>query len=389
MRNKCLLSMAIAIFFYANFVFAADPHYLNKDWYNVEKAGLAKEEVTSIVITNDPEIYEEASMLTNGSLIPIDDFEIEVSSSTDEIVETSRNRNERTNLPYWDIDGRGLVAFVREESQVVICFPEEDKLKLSRFAEGCFSFCKYIKNDDYELDEFDERKDHVRPEDEIDNEFYETDLISKLEYIEGFELIDTGEVANMSRLFYGDLNLEHVNLSHMETRNVENMSRMFEYCFHLLDIDVSTFNTSLVTNFNSMFKSCRQLRTLDLSFWDTSNATSMSFMFYDCQNLKYVKLENLNTENVQFMSHMFSHCQNLNTLDLSFLNTSNLRFARSMFENCNNLKILSISARLGRFGSDLRLFGIWKNMLDGSIYNYELVADKKIQLGTGLYFRIA
>lgn len=381
--------MALAIFFYANFAFAGDPHHLYKDWYNVEKAGLAKEDVTSIVITNDPEVYEEASIIANGALIPVDDEEIEISDSTDESIETSRNRNEKTNLPYWDLDGRGLVAFVRDESQVVICFPEEDVLKLGRFAEGCFSFCKYIKNEDYELDEFDVRKDHVRPESEIDNEFYETDLLSNLEYIEGFELIDTSEVADMSRLFYGDLKLEYINLSHMETRNVENMSHMFDNCFHLLNIDVSTFNTSLVTNMNSMFKSCRELRALDLSFCDTSNVKNMSYMFYDCQNLKNIKLGNLNTENVEFMSYTFCGCQSLTSLDISFLDTTRLRSARSMLEKCKNLRILSISARLGRFGRDLRLSGLWKNMLDGSLYNYDLDDSKKLQLGTGIYFRIS
>ena len=120
MKNRFLLCIAFAVFFYANFVFAADPHYLRSDWYNAEKAGLPKEEVKSIVITNDPDVYEKAAKIANGSLIPVDDTDedINVSDTTDETVETGRIRNEKTKLPYWDLDGRGLIAFVRDECSI-------------------------------------------------------------------------------------------------------------------------------------------------------------------------------------------------------------------------------------------------------------------------------
>ena len=131
MRNKLLLSIAFAVFFYVNFTFAGDPHFLYKNWYDERKAGLLKEDVTSIVITNDPSVYKEAAMIVDGSLVLLDDEEkiiddsIDKSNLTDESYENNSYRaNEKTNLPYWDIDGRGLIAFVRDESQVVICFPE-------------------------------------------------------------------------------------------------------------------------------------------------------------------------------------------------------------------------------------------------------------------------
>ena len=394
MRNKLLLSIAFAVFFYVNFTFAGDPHFLYKNWYDERKAGLLKENVTSIVITNDPSVYKEAAMIANGSLVLLDDEEkmvddsIDKSNLTDESYENNSYRaNEKTNLPYWDIDGRGLIAFVRDESQVVICFPEENELRFGNSAEGCFSFCKYIENEDYELDEYDEIKRNVRPESEIDNEFFGTDLVSKLEYIEGFELIKTSGTTDMSRLFYGDLNLEQVNLSFLDTRNVTDMSHMFENCFHLLNIDVTTFNVSSVNNMNSMFKSCRQLRSLDFSFWDTSSVKNMSHMLSDCVNLKSINFGTFNTSAVETMSHMFYNCKNLTSLDLSFLRTKQLKSARSMLEECSSLKVLSLSMRLGRFGKDLKLKGIWKNMSDGKVYNLNL--DENVNFNTGLYFRLS
>ena len=393
MRNKLLLSIAFAVFFYVNFVFAGDPHFLYKNWYNEKKAGLPKEDVTSIIITNDPSIYEEAAMIVDGSLVLLDeekttDISIEESNLIEESYENNNYRaSEKTNLPYWDIDGRGLIAFVRDESQVVICFPEENELRFGNSAEGCFSFCKYIENEDYELDEYDEIKRNVRPESEIDNEFFGTELVSKLEYIEGFELIKTNGTTDMSRLFYGDLNLEQVNLSFMDTRNVIDMSHMFENCFHLQNIDVTTFNVSSVNNMNSMFKSCRQLRALDFSFWDTSNVKNMSHMLSDCENLKNINFGTFNTSAVEAMSHMFYNCKNLTSLDLSFVRTKQLKSAKSMLEECKSLKILFLSMRLGRFGKDLKLNGTWKNMNDGKIYNLNL--DENINFNTGVYFRLS
>ena len=58
-----------------------------------------------------------------------------------------------------------------------------------------------------------------------------------------------------------------------------------------------------------------------------------------------------------------------------------------MLEECSSLKVLSLSMRLGRFGKDLKLNGIWKNMSDGKVYNLNL--DENVNFNTGLYFRLS
>lgn len=342
------VTLVFALFFYTNCIFAGDPHHLRKDWYDEKKAGVPKEEITSLIITNDKTVYED--------------------------------------LPYWKLDNRGLVAFIRDGSQVVICFPEDDMLKLERDAEACFSFCKYVKNEDYELDENDERRHHVIPEDEIDNEFYDTDLISKLEYIEGLELLNTKETTNMSRLFYGNLNLGEIDLSFMNTSNVENMQHMFDCCASLVNIDVSTLDVSSVTKMNAMFRKCKQLRSIDFSSWDVKNVYDMAFMMSGCENLRTINWGTFNTQSVTSMAYMFQNCKRLPSLDLSFLNTNRLDSVRYMLKGCEDLKSLAISSRIGKFGRSLKLSGVWKNIFDNKVYNMD--TDEDSVFNTGLYIKL-
>ena len=80
----------------------------------------------------------------------------------------------------------------------------------------------------------------------------------------------------------------------INTSQVTDMSRMFYNCDQLTSLDLSNFDTSKATNMDSMFYYCYKLTSLDLSSFNTSNVTDMSNMFYYCDSLTTVKVINCN-----------------------------------------------------------------------------------------------
>ena len=115
-------------------------------------------------------------------------------------------------------------------------------------------------------------------------------------------LCNTGNVTNMSYMFYGAKNFNQP--LHFDTSNVTNMSRMF--------YDATSFNQPL--NFN------------------TSNVTNMSFMFYHA--ISFNKLLQINTHNVTNMSWMFAYATSFNQ-PLNF-NTSNVTTMSCMFNHATH-----------------------------------------------------
>lgn len=81
------------------------------------------------------------------------------------------------------------------------------------------------------------------------------------------------------------------------TGNVTNMSRMFYNCL-ARNIDVSCFDTGNVTDMSSMFCYCENLERLDMSDFDTSNVTDMSNMLWHCGQWNSFWVGNLDTSNV-------------------------------------------------------------------------------------------
>ena len=134
-----------------------------------------------------------------------------------------------------------------------------------------------------------------------------------------------------------------IDLSNFDTGNVTNMSYMFYNCSKLTTLDVSNWNTSKVTYMNYMFQSCSSLTTIDVSKWDTSKVTDMSSMFYGCSKLTTLDLSNWNTNNVTGMSSMFQNCSSLTTIDVSNWNTSNVTTMYRMFSGCSSLTTLDLS----------------------------------------------
>ncbi len=165
-----------------------------------------------------------------------------------------------------------------------------------------------------------------------------------LKQIEGLEYLNTSEVKDMSRMFWGCSALTSLDLKHFNTQNVTNMEWMFRRCEALTSLDLKSFNTQNVTDMRKMFANCWRLKSLDLKNFNTQKATDMSGMFEGCSALTTLNLQNFNTQNVTDMSGMFSGCSALTSLDLQHFNTQNVTNMKSMFSGCSALTSLDLKS---------------------------------------------
>ena len=155
---------------------------------------------------------------------------------------------------------------------------------------------------------------------------------------------DTSNVTSMFAMFDDNSSLTSLDLSHFNTSNVTTMFGMFEHCSKLVDLNISSFDTRNVTDMRKMFEDCRNLTSLDLSNFDTSNVTKMSYMFSYCEKLKYLNVSLFNTSRVYDMSYMFEANRSLLSLDLSNFDTHNVIYMEGMFEDCHGLTNLNVSS---------------------------------------------
>ena len=163
-----------------------------------------------------------------------------------------------------------------------------------------------------------------------------------LKQIEGLEYLNTPEVKDMSRMFYGCSALTALDLKNFNTKNVTDMSSMFAKCWALTSLDLKNFNTQNVTDMSLMFSRCVALTSLDLKDFNTQNVTDMSSMFFNCSELTSLNLKNFNTQNVTDMKAMFTNCISLTSLDLKNFNTQNVTDMSWMFYNCTALTSLDL-----------------------------------------------
>ena len=163
-----------------------------------------------------------------------------------------------------------------------------------------------------------------------------------LKQIEGLEYLNTSEVKDMSRMFWGCSALTSLDLKHFNTQNVTNMECMFRRCSALTSLDLKSFNTQNVTDMSSMFDGCKALKTLDLQNFNTQNVTDMYGMFWNCAALTSLDLQHFNTQNVIEMSLMFAHCLALTSLDVQNFNTQKVTNMFWMFHSCSALTSLDV-----------------------------------------------
>mgnify|MGYP000964480613 CR=1 FL=1 len=155
-----------------------------------------------------------------------------------------------------------------------------------------------------------------------------------LKQIEGLEYLNTSEVKDMSRMFWGCSALTSLDLKHFNTQNVTNMECMFRRCKALTSLDLKSFNTQNVTDMSSMFDGCKALTTLDLQHFNTQNVTDMYGMFWNCAALTSLDLQHFNTQNVINMCLMFDGCAALTSLNLQNFNTQKVTDMSWMFFAC-------------------------------------------------------
>ena len=135
---------------------------------------------------------------------------------------------------------------------------------------------------------------------------------TNLTEIKGIEYLNTSQVNDMSKMFYGCSSLKSLDLSSFNTSQVNDMSCMFYGCPALQSLDISSFNTSQVNNMGGMFSSCSALTSLDLSSFNTSAVEDMSYMFYVCSALKTILAgDDWNVEKKTNSFDMFYGCENL------------------------------------------------------------------------------
>ena len=159
------------------------------------------------------------------------------------------------------------------------------------------------------------------------------------------------------------VNDEFTGLSYLNTSEVTNMSRMFyglDLSFDMV-FDLSNFDTSKVTDMSSMFRISgydytagkRLSYVIDVSSFDTSNVTNMDYMFYAC-SVKSVDVTKFNTSNVTLMRSMFMSCNYLESLDLSSFTVPYESWRSSEFlSKCSSLMELTIPSSAINFSSNI------------------------------------
>ena len=156
--------------------------------------------------------------------------------------------------------------------------------------------------------------------------------------------IDTSDVTDMSKMFYGDSSLTELDVSKLDTSSATNMNSMFEGCERLTSLNLSNFDTSKVVDMSYMFNDCYYLTSLNVSSLDTRNVTNMSYMFSGLRNLATLNVSNLDTAKVQNMSYMFSASYGLTSLNLSKFDTSAVTNMIGMINNCTALTSIDVSS---------------------------------------------
>lgn len=174
-------------------------------------------------------------------------------------------------------------------------------------------------------------------------------------------------------MFYGQVNIENIEIQVFDSRNVTNMENMFGMCINLKTVDVSHFNTSKVTNMDRMFDNCNLLTVLDVSNFDTSNVETMEGMFNVC-GATILDVSKFDTSKVTTMSVMFNYT-GVEKLDLSNWDTGKVKDMYRMLNGCNNLTTIIVSDKFVtsalEAGNDSDMFEDCFNLVGGKNTTYD------------------
>jgi surface protein len=179
--------------------------------------------------------------------------------------------------------------------------------------------------------------------------------------------VDTSNLTSMAMMFYGCINIQHLNLKGFVKSNVTSLSSMFGQATRLQSIDMSDWDTSNVTEIGAMFTNCKFLESVNMSKlkfgeltyiinlfsgcsrltgdlvlpeMNISKCTSLQNVFYNCKCSKIIGIENWDTSNITTIYQMFSSC-GITELDISKWDLSKVTTMSQTFGSCYYLINLS------------------------------------------------
>jgi hypothetical protein len=161
--------------------------------------------------------------------------------------------------------------------------------------------------------------------------------------INGFHIVDTSEVSDMSNLFKGCTSLTQIDIQNLRTEGVLLVESMFFECISLNKLDMTGMNMKKVVDADFMYAQCKSLG--DLKLPDMDRVLSMSHLFEqvgqtsDCGTIIH---GSLSTKYCEDMSYMFNETRIINIDIAEDFDTSNLKNADHMFAD-SGLMVLDLT----------------------------------------------
>ena len=200
----------------------------------------------------------------------------------------------------------------------------------ANIAEGVSGDCKWVIDDDGNLDISSETEDAVLGT-------WEGNAAPWSNFKESITTVGFStyvKAQTCTHMFSGCTKLNAVYLDNFYTEDVTDMSYMFADCTSLEIVEFGmsrneddnvwyakgwtpyrdNFMTSGVTNMAGMFENCKSLKAFHLPFLDVHNVKDFSDMFAGCTSLKYMDLTTLTVNKSAKVSDMFADCNNLMTI---------------------------------------------------------------------------
>lgn len=200
----------------------------------------------------------------------------------------------------------------------------------ANIAEGVSGDCKWVIDDDGNLDISSETEDAVLGT-------WEGNAAPWSNFKESITTVGFStyvKAQTCTHMFSGCTKLDAVYLDNFYTEDVTDMSYMFADCTSLEIVEFGmsrneddnvwyakgwtpyrdNFMTSGVTNMAGMFENCKSLKAFHLPFLDVHNVKDFSDMFAGCTSLKYMDLTTLTVNKSAKVSDMFADCNNLMTI---------------------------------------------------------------------------
>ncbi len=199
--------------------------------------------------------------------------------------------------------------------------------------------------------------------------FWEMPKLRSIHFEDG---IDFTDIYDVSCMFYGDENLEEVDLENLKFPEAVKAYQMFEGASALKNVTISFDRGS---GFTGMLKDCTSLETVNIST-NTSHPEWIrcNEMFKGCSSLKNVTLNGLNRGSFgTACNEMFSGCESLQSIDLTQIDLSGTQDCSKMFSGCKSLTSLDLSGNTWN-SAGVNLSGLIENCPNLS----ELAVDESL-----------